>query len=383
MPRGCDDFGLRHVAFGADVLPYLGMSAAEHARVERGISLNLLGGLSGSVRGFALAGLFNDSVLASCGFQLSGAANIVDGPSQGVLMSSVNVTHGRVDGAQLGLVDIATHEVHGAQLGLVNLAAGTLNGPQLGLVNLTVGSLDGAQLGLVNLAGDSVHGAQLGLVNYGGVPNAAQLGLVNVANQRVDGAQLGLVNITTGVVDGLQLGLVNVAEDADAAIGLVSVLSRGRTHLDVFGTDAELMMLGLNHGSKRVYNIYAVGMRPATHPTYAAALGLGAHLWRSPDTSAGHLAIDLDGIGYAPFAHNRERSRIETGSIVQLRLPIAWQFTSWFGIVASPALNLSLIDANNELLVDPLQLGSERLTARTSPVSARLGPGFTLGVRLF
>jgi hypothetical protein len=190
--------------------------------------------------------------------------------------------------------------------------------------------------------------------------------------------------VSSGTVHGLQLGLVNVAQDADAAIGLVSILSRGNTQLDAWGTDTGLLMLGLNHGGRRIHNIYGLGVRPASHPTYALALGLGVRLVTSPSVwSVGPFFVDLDAVGYGLFEYDQTAHRIETASILQLRLPVGWQLTSWLAVFASPALNLALVDASNALLVDPLPFGAQRLTSSGSSLGARLGPGFTLGVRLF
>jgi hypothetical protein len=178
---------------------------------------------------------------------------------------------------------------------------------------------------------------------------------------------------------------VNVADDADAAIGLVSVSARGRTQLDVWGTDANLVMVGVEHGGRRIHNIYALGVRAEQRPVLVGALGLGVRAltlqlpkaWR-----VGPFFVDVDAIGYHLSQYHRA-NRFEQASIIQLRAPIGLQLTSWLAVFASPAINLSLVDANNERLTDPLQFPGTRLTARDSRLGARLGPGFNVGLRLF
>jgi hypothetical protein len=317
-PRGCDPTSLPRIPFGVDFLPYLGMSTLDGARVARAISFNVIGGFSGALRGFELGSVLNLQSESMCGAQISGVTNIVAGPAAGLQLSLVNYSR-RFDGLQLGLIDVAGGNIAGSQIGLVN-----------------VGTRD------------------------------------------VQGAQIGLVN-TASRVHGAMIGLVNVAEDADAPIGLVNVMWRGRTQLDVWGTESGLALIGLEHGGRRVHNIYGAGVTTRHgHAVLVAALGIGV---RSFDGE--RMFVDVDALGYTLLARNSDKDRMDMASIVQLRVPIGWRVTREIGLFVAPALNLSLIDETDNLLAGPSLIGDVRLTKKTSKPTVRMWPGIALGARFF
>ena len=385
LPRGCDPRPrLEKRSFGFDVVPHVGTTGREPTRVERNLSFNLIGGLSGATRGLELATTFNIDVEGTCGLQLSGVINIDAGSTEGLQLGEINWTGGRLDGVQLGLVSITKDDIVGAQLGLVNLGAGELSGAQLGLVNLAVTGVYGAQLGLVNVDAERVEGAQLGLVNTARVQlHGAQLGLVNLSAD-VQGAQLGLVNVSSGTVNGATIGLLNVAQDAAAPIGLINVLWRGTTNLDIWGSDAGFGLIAIRHGGRYIHNFYGVGGSSRDDRfVFASALGLGVTLYRGQP-----IFVDLDLIGYSMITRVKTRSdssddRFRYGTIAQLRLPVGWQITPGFAVFLSPALNVSIVDREDNPLEDPSLLGSQRLTNGDAKVAVRIWPGFTAGLRFF
>lgn len=318
-PRGCAPNRLRPVPFGVDFVPGLGSSSEQGTDVERKLSLNVLGGLTGGTRGFEAALLFNYDAHSVCGTQVAGVVNIVGGP---------------VDGAQLGLGNVATGPVRGTQVSLANVSGGRVRG--------------------------------------------AQIGLANVSAAETTGAQIGLANVSAGPVHGAMLGLVNVAESADAPIGLVNVMYRGRTQLDMWGTDAGLVMLGIEHGGRYFHNIYGLG-GTVRHGRFvlAAAYGIGSRL-----VADKRWSLDIDALGYGLFVRNPNLNRYEASTIVQLRVPIALQLTPAIALFASPALNVSIAKFD-DLLADPSLYASTRLTHSSSETMVRLWPGFTAGVRFF
>jgi uncharacterized protein YjbI with pentapeptide repeats len=381
VPRGCDRRpNLRPVVAGADVVPFVGTDGSESARVERTLSFGVFGSLNGSVRGSQFSTLFNLSERGTCGAQLSGIANISGGPSEGAQLAILNWTQGRLDGAQLGLLDIATGDVYGAQLSLANVAGGDVHGAQLALANVSAGAFEGAQLGLANVNASALRGAQLGLFNLANTRlRGLQMGLANVASGPVEGAQLGLANVSSGQVHGAQIGLVNVAENADAAVGLVNVMWRGQTHLDVWGTDAGLGMVGLEHGSRGTYNLYGVGATVRQdRAVLATAFGLGARLWHSRS-----WFVDLDFVGYGLYRYDSVQKNFDFAGIVQWRVPVGLQLTRGFAVFLAPALNVSIASSADNVLADPALYDSRRLTSSGSQVTVRLWPGFSAGLRFF
>jgi hypothetical protein len=394
-PKGCDANLLRRRQLGGDVLPYVGVSASDGTEVERALSFNLFGGLTGGVRGFELSGLFSLDAHSVCGLQISGIANLVGGPLEGAQLGLVSWASGRVDGVQLGLlsgtlgtfagaqfgmIDLAGDDITGAQFAFVNVGGGALTGVQFGYVNVIARQVEGVQLGLVNVSGDTLQGAQIGLSNVASDRvDGTQLGLVNVSAGPMQGFQAGLVNVGAGRVHGAMLGLVNVAEDADAAIGLVNVLWRGRTHLDVWGTDAGLAVLGIEHGSTHVHNITGLGLtfrddRTVVAPTY----GVGVRVVQNT-----RLFVDVDALGYGLFVYDTAQSKFDFAGIVQLRVPVSLRLTREIALFVAPALNVSLAATEDNLLVDPALYGSARLTDPGADITMRMWPGFSIGARFF
>jgi hypothetical protein len=342
---------LRQVPIGVDFLPFVGMSIRDGVRAQRSFSLNIIGGISGGVHGVELGGVFNIDRYSVCGAQLAGVFNFVVED---------------VTGAQLGLLNIAGGNVMGAQLAQVNIAGGHFLGAQLGLLDLVGGHLSGAQLGLINLTGEGLGGLQEGLVN--------------VAIGDTEGVQLGLVNVTTQRVNGAMIGLVNVAAEADAAIGLVNVIWNGRAQLDVWGTDAGLIMFGATPGAKYTHNVYGLGLKPMSDgaPALATALGIGVR----PFSSA-RLSVDIDLITYSLFRKNPADSRWDFANIQQLRVPVSLAPIRGIWFWLGPTLSVSVVNGDSHLQKLAL-IGSTRLThAGTTDTVVRMWPGLSLGARFF
>jgi len=395
MPQGCEPNNLRKVSLGLDVLPYIGMSSRDKTDVERTFSFNLFGGVTGAVRGFELGGFLNLVDHSVCGLQMSGIANLVNGPVRGAQFGMVNWSSGRVDGAQFGLVAGALGTLNGAQYGLLEIAGGDIKGAQFGLVNLGGGSLTGGQFGLANLAATNVKGGQFGLVNVAGDRlTGIQAGLANITANDLTGAQFGLANVSAGTTTGLQLGLANVsaqpvhgamiglfnaAPDADAPIGLVSVMWKGRTHLDVWGTDFGVFAVGIEHGGRYIHNIYGIGIaRREGRAVLSPVFGIGGRVIQKPKWT-----MDVDLLNYWLVLHDSQQNEVDYASIGTLRIPVAYRLTSEFAVFVSPALNVSWAFTEDNMLSDPSLVGGARLTRRGANQLVRLWPGFTLGLRFF
>ena len=363
-PSACDPSGLREVPLGFDILPYAGMSSRDGTTVQRTLSLNLFGGMTGAVRGFELGGFLNIDGHSMCGAQVSGIASFVNGPVAGAQFSLVNWASGRLQGAQFSLVTGALGPVDGAQFGLVSFTAGNITGAQLGLVEVGVGSLRGLQAGLANVTVGDVSGAQIGLVNVGAA--------------RAEGLQLGLVNVTNGRMRGAMIGLVNTAADADAAVGLVNVFWKGRTHLDVWGTDFGMGAVGLEHGSRYIHNIYGFGMSARDgRAVFGPIFGLGTRVVENR-----RIFVDIDAIAHGLFVHESQ-SEFDNTLVATLRVPVAYRFSPSFAVFVSPAVNVSVGEAADNLLADPSLLPSATLTNSDASVRVTLWPGFNVGARFF
>lgn len=179
----------------------------------------------------------------------------------------------------VGLLATVSAELDGVALApLFHVQTRRVQGLQIAAsANVSIGPLQGAQLsGGVNLAFDSVAGTQVGLLN--------------ATQGTVRGAQVGLLNLATGRVTGLQVGLLNLADDADVGVGLLSIYRHGRTHVQVAAQEGGAFDAELEHGSRFLHQIVALGVRREAgqwHPQ--AGLGLGGQVRLGERL---HVAVD-------------------------------------------------------------------------------------------
>jgi len=318
-----------------EFVPFVGTATGAGRKLLRGVSLGLIGTASDAIDGIEASTLVNLDGDFVRGVQLSGGVNVVGGPVWGVqLAAGANVARGAVRGGQFSAG--------------VNLAGGGLRGIQVASgFNLAVGPLEGAQFAPVNLTTGDGRGAQFGVVNV------------------------------AGGTTGLQAGVVNVAEDAEVSLGLINVLWRGRTHLQLWSNESGRSMLGLQHGSRRIHNLYAVGLqRTDTGTRFAVALGLGAH-W----TLAGRLDLDVDLlVGNADTAHF-DRRGVDVGGLSQLRALFHLRLLPGVALFAGPTYNVlyGSPSATREVAADPT---FGRTFYESADHVVRGWPGLTAGLRL-
>jgi hypothetical protein len=316
------------VIFGADVIPFVGTTLTSGITVRR-YSLNFLGGYIEGLSGVEASLGVNIEGSFMCGFQVANVANVVAGPARGVQLTAG--------------VNVAT-SVQGVQLGSINVSAGPLAGLQLGLANVAVQRATGVQLSLLNiLVGDMA------------------------------GAQVGLVNVAAGNAKGLQLGLVNVADRSAFSLGLLNIIRNGRTHLDLWGLESGIVMLGLKHGSNYMHNIYGAGVRVGGEGVdIAVSLGLGGRIPISK-----RFYADIDALGYS--LHMAPSLELRT-LMVQARAVLGVKLAPRFAVYGGPTYNVAYAPVPQNSELSPygsivLDGGSE------DPVRGWLGG--TLGIQVF
>jgi hypothetical protein len=393
--HGCAPTRFPHVPFAANLVPRVGTSSFTGLEVEQAFAFNAIGGSAAALYGFELAGVFNHESYSVCGAQIAGGANLVNGPMEGFQLAALNMVDGRVEGGQLAFINTSSGTMHGFQAAFLNLALRGGDAIQLGFANVVTDYLVGSQIGFGNIATGTVEGGQFGFGNVTlGSVSGLQAGFVNVAQRSLSGAQagfvnttagdstgfqFGFVNVTSGRSRGLMLGMANVSADADAAIGLLNIYTKGRTQLDVWATDAGLVMVGVEHGGKLFHNILGIGASSRSgQGVFAFAYGLGARAFQSQA-----LFLDVDAVAYGLVSGDDTQENPDFGSIMQLRVPIGFRLQSWFALYVSPALNLSVArnDENNSLR-DPSFYGAS-VTTKGSDVVSYIWPGVTLGARFF
>lgn len=393
--HGCAPTRFTPAPFAANFVPRVGTSSFTGLEIEQAFAFNAIGGSAAALHGFELAGVFNHESYAVCGVQIAGGANLVNGPMEGFQLAALNMVDGRVDGGQLAFINTSSGTMHGFQAAFLNLALRGGDAIQVGFANVVTDYLVGSQIGFGNIATGTVEGGQFGFGNISlGSVSGVQVGFANVAQKSLSGAQagfvnttagdstgfqLGFVNVTSGRARGLMLGMANVSSDADAAIGVLNIYTKGRTQLDVWATDAGLVMVGVEHGGKLFHNIFGIGGSTRSgQGVFAFAYGFGARAFQSQS-----MFLDVDAVAYGLVSGDETQDNPDFGSIMQLRVPIGFRLESWFALYVSPALNLSVArNHENNALRDPSFYGAS-VTTKGSDVASSIWPGVTLGARFF
>jgi hypothetical protein len=254
------------------------------SRVDRIVSINLLVGSSGTLRGFELGGLANLESGDVLGFQAAGLVNAAQGSLTGFQAAGlVNYAGGQARFFQAaGLVNVCGGLLGGQAGGLANVSIGDVKGVQeAGLFNWTTGDVKGAQVaGIFNWGAAGVTGAQVaGIANVGNTVKGPQISVVNIADT-VQGAQIGVVNIARHVT-GTQVGVFNFSQEIDGIpIGLISVEGRGRHDLELWvdaqGDAKGMPTLGFSLGTTHLYTMFSAGWMPGSNPVlWTSGIGLG------------------------------------------------------------------------------------------------------------
>lgn len=313
------------VPIGVDLWPGVGTSSMGRGQDRRVLSTGLvcwagsvegaeacaLGGvLTAGVEGVQAGGLFAMSGGPVSGAQLGGAFTRSGGDLEGAAGSgAVSLVDGAVDGALgAGAVALAEGPVRGV------VAAGLLTRAE---------GVDGLQAaGLINLSAGAVEGAQLS-------------GGLNWVEGDVRGLQAGLVNVNSGDVDGVMFGLVNVAENADAAIGLVNILRDGRKVWELSLTEEGLGRVIRKAGGRKVHTLWAAGLDPGqAAATWSLGLGLGLHHGRE----GGRVWVDTDLL--AEHRSPISGLRLDADELLSARAQVGLQVAGPLSVVAGPAWNL-------------------------------------------
>jgi uncharacterized protein YjbI with pentapeptide repeats len=313
------------IPVGADFLPYVGTSSLESARAStRVFSLNLLGGYASGLRGVELAGALNLERRYACGVQIAGVSNVVLGPVRGLSLSgAVNVSSAATGALVAGAANVTNGDLVGLQLtGAANIANGVVEGAQIGgVANFAQSSVTGLQLsGVVNLTPGRIDGAQIS-------------GVFNLATDEVRGLQLSTVNVASKRVRGVQIGVVNVAEKSDFSLGVVSINTKGRTHVDAWSApEVGLFASAVKHGGDHWHGIYGFGTR-TEDGKFLAILGFGGHARLNE-----RLRLDVDALGYEqnPTAEHHE------ASLLQARTLLGFRVIDALTVFAGPSYNVLL-----------------------------------------
>jgi hypothetical protein len=156
--------------------------------------------------------------------------------------------------------------------------------------------------------------------------------------------------------------------------------------VDLWATDAGLVMVGIEHGCRRFHNLYGAGYTSRNgRGVFAFAWGLGA---RVHDQRPWY--VDIDAVAYGLLSSQQSTNTTSgeqagdennLASILQLRVPIGYRLSPAFSLFAAPSLSISIARSEDKLR-DPSLYGAQ-LTNDGASTTATIWPGLSLGARMF
>lgn len=319
--------------FQASVLPGLGTNGKLASKVKNNLSLNLIGGFSGGVKGLELGGIFN----------------ITNGAVEGLQMGAVLNTSKEVEGAQLaGVFNYGEGKLHGSQLAGVFNVMDSVQGVQgAGAFNVSR-HLDGLQMaGIFSHAYRYAHGWQLaGVYNYTKNMTGVQAaGLYNHVSDTAKGLQMaGLMN-RAGRLEGVQVGVINQVDTVDKGlmIGLINIAKDEVLAVDVERTDVSLFQLSFKSGVKVFYTIFSSGVNlKADLWSFGAGLGSEAHF------SVFYLAFELTAHGLLPLDQKPDVPAINP----RLGLSLGVKLSRRISVHGGPVINYLYYDGGDRFNVE-------------------------------
>lgn len=248
-----------------------------------------------------------------------GPAAHADEEEQALDVCREGVSHGGIGVDFLPMVGTSSYRptreaVRGFSLNLIGGLSRGLHGLEIG--------------GALNIQRSFVCGLQIaGALNVSlGPVRGLQIAPVNVATESMTGVQIGVVNVA-GDARGVQLGVLNISRTAVAPIGLVSIVTQGRTEVHVTSSESGMIVVGASHGGRVVHNIYGFGARVGGQGArFVLAAGIGARLF-----THNRVSMDLDAISHLLV----RGGGIRQSALFQLRLPIEVRIIEQVGVFAA------------------------------------------------
>ncbi len=186
---------LRLVPINLGIAPGTATNGTDPQNVRNWVSLDLVAGEAGEIRGLQGSVGMNEVHHDVRGVQLAGGLNRVADSVVGFQAAAVNLVGGDVRGYQgayfLNRVEGNVVGYQGSTFG--NLVKGSVTGVQASSFYGKARSVRGVQFNAVGVT-DTLRGLQWGVVNWSGNTKGVQFGLVNISRTG-EAAQIGLVNV--------------------------------------------------------------------------------------------------------------------------------------------------------------------------------------------
>lgn len=345
---------LRVIPFNLGIAPGASSNGDHPETVLNHVSLDLVAGEAGAIRGVQLAGGMNELHGPMVGVQASGGLNMMTGNVTGVQASTVNLVKGDIKGVQYGYV---LNRVEGNVTGYQGSSFGTLlkgdiKGVQASSLYGDARTVKGLQLNGVCVA-DTLYGMQWGVVNYA---------------KRSKGVQFGLVNVSRG--------------GNTAQIGLVNVHPNTRIFAESWVDETRSLHVAMNYGGPNFYSLVELMGNDESSETAGFGLGFGARV------SGTRTILSLDQSSLVLMSRdNAEDACKDDGTVedcranlqLRTRLTVGRHVTSRLAFFGGVSYNVLLVPGKTspEKLLEP-----ERAYHYDPTDRVRLWPGVFVGVRI-
>jgi uncharacterized protein YjbI with pentapeptide repeats len=363
--------------------PPVSTNGMEFWKVRTKFSLSIIGGAVGQLDGLELASVFSIEKDMARGVQVSGVFNLIGNSFEGIHMTGgANIVGKKLKGLQMaGGVNIVGEIGKGIQLaGGVNIIGKALEGIQIaGGANIVGENCKGVQIaGGANIIGEMSEGIQIsGGANIVGenMKGIQITGGVNITGNEFNGLQMAPVNIAKSV-KGFQLGVVNISEEMDGeALGVITITKNGQVHINAWTDEVAPINLGFKLGTKRIYNLYGLGMKSSGDSTYIIFNGgLG---WHQP-LNQFFLNFEVTG---GPIRRRFSFRNWENTRLSRLRIIGGWQVIPKLAITAGPTINVyySKERDGSDLPIYDATIYS----THSGNWWVRIWPGFAAGIQIF
>ncbi len=329
------------------------------------------------VAGMQIAGIFNTSKNFN-GAIIGGIANVSD-TGNGIQIAGITNVSQSIQGLQVsGINNQNNGYLVGSQIAGIFNSARTTKGVQIAGITSKATSLEGVQTsGICNIAGNS-YGAQIGgIYNHANNMSGMQIaGIASKAND-INGIQIsGIANVASKV-EGLQVGLINIADENNgAAIGLISIDKSYGAGMMAWTDEQLFINAGLRTGTRKLYNLLFLGVRPDEKPYLSVGSGLGTRFAMNDNFS-----LDIDATAQY-ILQQTELNSNDFNHHFQSRLRVLADFriTREFGIFAGPTFNTTVSKKGEEL--ELLNSSTSYVKRHDNEHSAIHTPGLVIGFRI-
>jgi hypothetical protein len=346
----------------------LGTEGALSSDYTYKISLNLIAGYCGGVKGLELSGFTGIIKNDVEGAQFAGFGNFVKRNAKGLQMAGfINTVKDTTQGSQLaGFLNYsgATFKGGAQGAGFANVTRGSNEGLQIsGFANISKQSPGEQISGFINVSTDSLAGFQMsGFANIdkGDLKGPQIAGFFNYA-KTIEAPQIGLFNYSDSVKRGVP-------------IGFISVVKKGGLHeLEISSSETLYGIVSFKIGIPAFYNIFSIGAISKNNElTWGWGYGVGT---LHPLNEKWKLAVEIISYHLNEDEWHTDKLNLHNKLQAKFKREIANGIQLFGGI----SWNANITDAKKDgkMYIAPWKVFDRTVSGKTNVI---MYPGFSAGI---